>query len=154
MSGILSIGVSALLSNQQALNTVGHNIANVNTEGYSRQQVDFSTRNTGYNTTGRYGSGVQLAGIDRQYDNFLATSVRRSQSATEELDVYYNSALRLDNLVADSALGMGPAMQDFFAAVQGLANDPSAVPARQLVLAEAESLVDRFHYIDGEIEAV
>ncbi|MBL3588363.1 MAG: flagellar hook-associated protein FlgK [gamma proteobacterium endosymbiont of Lamellibrachia anaximandri] len=154
MSGILSIGVSALLSNQQALNTVGHNIANVNTEGYSRQQVDFATRNTGYNTTGWNGSGVQLTGIDRQYDNFLSTSVRRSQSATEELGVYYNSALRLDNLVADSALGMGPAMQDFFDAVQGLADDPSAVPARQLVLAEAESLVDRFHYIDGEIEAV
>ncbi len=150
MSGILSIGVSALISNQQALNTVGHNIANVNTEGYSRQQVDFATRNS----TEWTGSGVKVAAVERQYDNYLASTVRRSYSATEELNAYYSTSLRLNNLVADPALGLGPAMQGFFDATQGLADDPAAIPARQLMLAEAESLVDRFHYIDGEIEAV
>jgi flagellar hook-associated protein 1 FlgK len=147
---LLSIGVSALTSNRQALDTTGHNISNVNTEGYSRQRVDFATREA--NATGSHyvGSGVKTASISRQYDEFLASQLRSSQSAAAELDVYYTSASRLDDILASTDSGLQPALEGFFDAVQELADDPASTSARQVLLAEAESLADRFQYLDGE----
>ena len=106
MSSILSIGVSALLTNRQAMDTTGHNIANVNTEGYSRQRVDFATRTPQMTDVGMVGSGVKTAQIARQYDDFLATQVRSSQSTTSELEAYFSGARRMDSLVADDAVGL------------------------------------------------
>lgn len=150
MSGILSIGVSALLANRQALDTTGHNIANVNTEGYSRQRVDFATRLPALTGSHFIGSGVETAQIRRQYDDFIANQMRSSQSVTAELDAYFSGARRLDDMLADPDSGLQPAMESFFNALQGLADDPASSAARQVVLAEAQTLVDRFQYIDGE----
>ncbi|MEN8166068.1 MAG: flagellar hook-associated protein FlgK [Pseudomonadota bacterium] len=150
MSGILSIGVSALLANRQAMDTTGHNIANVNTEGYSRQRVDFATRLPALTGSHFIGSGVEVAQIRRQYDDFIANQMRSSQSVASELDAYFSGASRLDDLLADPDSGLQPAMESFFNALQGLADDPASSAARQVALAEARTLVDRFHYIDGE----
>ncbi|MEN8179483.1 MAG: flagellar hook-associated protein FlgK [Pseudomonadota bacterium] len=150
MSSILSIGVSALISNRQGMDTTGHNIANVNTEGYSRQRVDFAAREPSVSGSHFIGNGVETGQIRRQYDNFIANQMRASQSVASELDAYYTGARRLDDLVADPNVGLQPAMEGFFSAIQGLANDPASLPARQVMLAEAQSLVDRFQYIDGE----
>ncbi len=150
MSGILSIGVSALLANRQALDTTGHNIANVNTEGYSRQRVDFAAREPSLMGSHFIGKGVETAQIRRQYDNFIANQMRSSQSVTAELDAYFSGARRLDDLLADPDSGLQPVMEGFFNAVQGLADDPASTAARQVMLAEAQTLVDRFQYIDGE----
>jgi len=151
--GILSIGVSALTANRQAMDTTGHNIANVNTEGYSRQRVDFATRSPNFTGVGYIGSGVEVSAITRQYDQFISSQVRSSLSVTSELQVYYDNASQLDEMVADADVGLQPILQNFFDALQGLANDPTSTSARQLVLAEAESMADRFHYFDQQFES-
>ncbi|MCU7845536.1 MAG: flagellar hook-associated protein FlgK [Candidatus Thiodiazotropha sp. (ex Monitilora ramsayi)] len=150
---ILSIGVSALNANRHALDTTGHNIANVNTEGFSRQRVDFVTREPSFSALGYLGNGVETSNVVRQYDQFISSQVRASQSVTSELQAYYNGARQLNNLVADPDVGIQPTMQNFFNAMQALADDPASVPARQLVLAEAESMVDRFHYFDNQFDS-
>ena len=71
MSGLLNVGTRALLANQAALSTTGHNIANVNTVGYSRQTVvmgQVQGQNTG---SGYIGKGVQIVTVDRQHSDFL-----------------------------------------------------------------------------------
>lgn len=151
--GILSIGVSALTANRQAMDTTGHNIANVNTEGYSRQRVDFATRSPNFTGAGYIGNGVEVSAITRQYDQFISSQVRSSLAVTSELQVYYANASQLDEMVADADVGLQPTLQNFFDALQGLANDPTSTSARQLALAEAESMVDRFHYFDRQFEA-
>jgi flagellar hook-associated protein 1 FlgK len=151
--GILSIGVSGLIANRQALDTTGHNISNVNTEGYSRQQIDFVTRDPFLSAVGYLGTGVESANIRRKYDAFVAGQMRTSATVTAELRAYYEGASKLDNMVADPDAGIQPVVQHFFDALQGLANDPTSIPARQLVLTEAESLADRFHYFDQQFES-
>ncbi len=125
MSSILSIGVSGLTTNRQGMDTAGHNIANVNTEGYSRQRVEFSTRQPNLSGGVFVGSGVKTAQITRSYDNFLASQVRSSQAVTSELDAYYRGAQQLDNLVADPNVGLQSAVQGFFNSIQGVADDPT-----------------------------
>ncbi|MBT2987891.1 MAG: flagellar hook-associated protein FlgK [Candidatus Thiodiazotropha sp. (ex Ctena orbiculata)] len=149
---ILSIGVSGLVANRHALDTTGHNISNVNTEGYSRQRIDFNTRSPFLSPAGYLGTGVESSEIQRQYDSFVAGQMRSSLTISSELRAYYEGAQRLDELVADPDAGIQPTIQNFFDALQGLADDPTSIPARQLVLTEAESLADRFHYFDQQFE--
>ncbi|MBT3047462.1 MAG: flagellar hook-associated protein FlgK [Candidatus Thiodiazotropha sp.] len=149
---ILSIGVSGLVANRHALDTTGHNISNVNTEGYSRQRIDFNTRAPFLSPAGYLGTGVESSEIQRQYDSFVAGQMRTSLTVSSELRAYYEGAQRLDELVADPDAGIQPTIQNLFDALQGLADDPTSIPSRQLVLTEAESLADRFHYFDQQFE--
>ncbi len=152
MAGILNIGVSALLSFQRSLTTTGHNIANAETEGYNRQRVDLATREPQKLGSDWVGSGVKITQIERQYDQFLASSVRTSLSSTAELETYFTRASRLDNLLADSDTGLDPAIQDLFTAVQTVADDPTSIAAREVLLVESGSLVDRFHDLNRQID--
>ena len=144
MAGILDIGVSGLLAHQRSLSTTGHNIANSDTVGYSRQRTLTATRVPQLTGAGWLGSGVKTVAIERLYDDFLATQVRGAQSATSELGTYFDHAARIDNLLADPNIGLDPAIQGFFDAMQVVADDPSSVASRQLLLSESQSLVDRF----------
>jgi len=152
MASILNIGVSALQSYQRSLTTTGHNIANSETEGYSRQRVGYATRVPMATGVGWIGSGVQVDHISRMYDNFLATQMRTTQSSASQLDTYYTHASRVDNLLGDSNTGLDPAMQDFFNALNVLADDPASMSSRQIVLSDAQSLVDRFHDLSQQLD--
>jgi len=150
MAGILNIGVSALLSFQNSLNTTGHNIANSDTEGYSRQRTLLSTQTPQLRGYGWIGSGVKVSGVERIADQFLSTQVRSAQSVSSQLELYSDYASRLDNVLADPNIGLDPALQDFFNAMQVLADDPSSIPSRQVLLSESGSLVDRFHDLNRQ----
>ena len=65
MANILNVGTSALIALQQAISTTGHNIANVNTEGYSRQRVNFDTLPPQLNEGHYIGSGVNIDSVER-----------------------------------------------------------------------------------------
>ncbi len=153
MSSVLNIGVSALLAYQRSLATTGHNIANADTEGYSRQRVDMVTRVPQERGDGWVGSGVQVSQITRQYDSFLATSMRASISTTSELETYYDHASVLDSLFGNSDTGLDSAIQKFFGAINTIADDPTSIAARQAFLAEAESLANRFHNLNSQINS-
>ncbi len=147
MASILSTGVSALTAYQRALATVGHNVANADTEGYSRQVSLFKTRSPAFTGGGWMGSGVEVGTVQRRYDGFLADQVRTSLSGSGESDVYHTYAKQLDDLYADPELGLDPVLQRYFDAWNDVATSPASVPARQVLLAEAEALTDRFHFL-------
>ncbi|MDO9372749.1 MAG: flagellar hook-associated protein FlgK, partial [Gammaproteobacteria bacterium] len=147
----LGVGVSGLLAAQRALAAASHNIANVNTQGYSRQRVETGTNTPQFSGNGYIGTGVQANAVTRVYDAFLTTQVRTNTSANSQLQSYYGMASQVDNLLADSQAGLAPALQDFFNAVQGVANSPASIPARQVMLGNANALADRFHYFDRRL---
>ncbi|MEA5444244.1 flagellar hook-associated protein FlgK [Gammaproteobacteria bacterium AB-CW1] len=149
---LLSNSVSGLLAAQRQLSTTGHNISNVNTEGYSRQRVDQSTRQAQGFGDGFVGQGTQVSGINRVFDQFLSDQLQNATSAFEELDTFTNLAQRVDNLLADSDAGLTPSLQAFFNAVQEVADDPASISARQVLLSEAEALVNRFDTIDQRMQ--
>ncbi|MEL7047187.1 MAG: flagellar basal body protein, partial [Pseudomonadota bacterium] len=81
MTDVFNIGTSALVSLQRAIATTGQNIANVNTEGYSRQRVEFTALPPQLTGAGFVGSGVTIATITRSFDAFLADDVRARTSS-------------------------------------------------------------------------
>ena len=150
-SNIFSASLSGMNAAQYALTTTEHNIANANTPGFTRQVTQVSSRTAQASGAGFIGQGVDVVGVQRIYDQFLTTQVRQEQSQASYLNTYLTSMKQIDNLVADPAAGVSPAMQSFFDAMNGLANSPESVPARQTVLSTAQFAVNRFQAIDQRL---
>lgn len=149
--GIFGIGVSALLASQRQLQVTGHNIANVGTEGYSRQRAELAARaplGVGFAAIGR---GVEVTGISRTVDQFVNARLNTRLSAEAEQRTYAEFAGHINNLLGDAESGLAPALQRFFAAVHDVANDPTSTAARQALLAQGESLTDRFAQLEARI---
>src|SRR3954470_805758 len=72
-SALLGIGTRAMFANYAALQATGNNIANANTEGYSRQQVVLETAKGQFTGAGFFGKGVNVASVTRSYNSFLTT---------------------------------------------------------------------------------
>ena len=151
MPDLLSTSLSALTAFQRAIDLTGHNIANANTPGYNRQVVDFSTRVGQGQTNSFIGNGVQVAQIRRVYDDTLGQQIQSAASGQSRFDVMNTFASRLDVLLADPSTGLNASLQNFFNAVQDVNNDPASIPARQALLGEAESLVQRFQALDRRL---
>lgn len=151
---VLSTGTGALLAFQRALSTVSHNVANVNTEGYTRQRVDFATRTPIDYGYGYVGSGTKVADIRRMADE-LATS-RLLDSGGELARLQQLSALtsRLDALFSDSATNLAGAWSNFFDSVSALSSNAAGTAERESMLAEAAALVTRFRQIDGQLQSL
>ncbi|KAB7627192.1 flagellar hook-associated protein FlgK [Alkalilimnicola sp. S0819] len=148
MANLLGTSVSAMIAAQRALATTSHNIANVNTEGYSRQRVEYSTRTPEALGSGFIGTGVDVDTVSRLFDLSREQSLRSNTTEHARLDALAELSGTVDNLLADEAAGLQPAMQAFFNAVQDAAADPTSPTARQLVLNEGESLATRFRFMD------
>lgn len=145
-------GISALLSSQRALATTSHNISNVNTEGYTRQRVELQANTPEAFGAGFIGTGVRISNIERLYDGFLASQIRNTTSSFNQLDQYYSLTSQVDNALADSQSSISTGMNDFFNALQVLANDPSSTASRQTLLGEASTLTDKFHYMNQRLD--
>lgn len=152
MANLLNTGISALNAFQRQLATTGHNIANVNTPGYSRQRVELKTLNPQQGSVGAIGSGVQVASIRRSYDDYLAGRVRSYSASQQEYAVYYDRASQVDNVIADASAGLDRMMQDFFSSIQDVSADPTSIPARNVMLNRSNVLVDRFHSLNGWLD--
>lgn len=147
---MLNVAVSGLLAYQKALATTSHNISNVGTEGYSRQRVTLSTRTPEPAGNGFLGKGVNVTSVDRVYDQFLVTQLNNRTSSYNQLDAFHTMAVQLDSALGDPAIGLTPALEKFFNAIHDVANDPTSIPARQVMLSQAESLNEQFAHLDRQ----
>ena len=152
--GVFGVGVTALLSFQRALGVTSNNVANVNTEGYNRQIVEFTSRTPQFTGSGYLGNGVAISDISRVYDQVLTQELRSASSLVGESSIMHRFSSTVNNLVASTDAGIAPAMQSFFNAVSDVSNDPSSIPARQVMLSEASSLTDRFSRFDARFEQI
>ncbi|HTJ18498.1 MAG TPA: flagellar hook-associated protein FlgK [Steroidobacteraceae bacterium] len=152
MADLLSTGVSGLLAFQRALDTTSHNISNVSTDGYSRQRVEIGTRPAQAYGNGWVGQGASVNTTTRIYDQFVAAQTRASSSNLEHLDIYASNAETLNNMFGDSANGLSPTLQKFVNAFQSVANSPASVPARQVLLSEANTLQQRLQFFDSRLD--
>lgn len=153
-SSLLNIGSSSLAAAQGSLATISHNIANVNTPGYSRQEVQLATAGGWYTGAGFFGRGVELTTVRRLYDQFLTATVQ-SAAARSAADTVRASGLQaLDGLFADPELGIGAAVDALFSAAGDVANQPADPSARQSFIARAGQLAQRLTRVGSEIAAL
>ena len=153
-TNILSIGQSALAAAQVGLNTTGHNIANAATPGYHRQVVVQSAAMAQDFGFGFLGQGTEISTVKRVYSEFLGSQLRSAQTTKSALDSYSTEIKQIDNMLADPASGLSPALQQFFGGMQELATNPASMPARQVALASADSLAARFQSMAGRLQEI
>lgn len=150
-SSVFTIGLSGLKAANLGLTTAGHNIANVNTPGYSRQSIQQSAPYPQMSGSGYVGLGVRVDSITRSYDQFLTRQVQTTQAKASYYETYYSHIAQIDNLVADSSAGVSPAIQDYFSAVQNVATNPSNLPARETLLSSAQTMLNRFESVNQQL---
>lgn len=144
MTGILNVGTRALLANQQALQTAGNNIANVNTPGYSRQSVVLQAvegRTTG---AGYYGNGVEVATVLRNHDQFLTRQATLSGSIAAADAKRLERLKQLEDLFQGGPSGLGAAVSDMLDAFSDVANAPADHSARTVALSRVDETAARF----------
>lgn len=138
-------GLSGLSVAQTALVTTGHNTANVNTPGYSRQSAQLSSSGGNYLAgVGFLGTGVKATTITRSYDKFLTTQMNQAQSTNESLSTQLGQISQIDNLLANKASSLATLMQAMFAGVQAVANTPADPAARQQLIGAAQAMTNQF----------
>ncbi|GGX00859.1 flagellar hook-associated protein FlgK [Undibacterium macrobrachii] len=156
-TNILGIGQSALAAAQMGIATAGHNIANVNTPGYSRQ-IMLQSAAAAQNVGGSFiGQGTVIGEVRRIYNEFIGQQVNATQSSQNYAAAYLNQVQQINNLVADPAAGISPAMQEFFSAIQNLAASPNGTAgaaARQAVLSNGASLASRIKGMGARLDQI
>ena len=152
MSGsLIGIALTGLNTAQGGLVTTGHNIANVNTPGYSRQQAVQATNLAQYSGAGYFGRGASIEGVRRSYDEFLAAQSRTAQASASHWDAALSQLKPIDQMLADADVGLNPALSSFFGAVENVAANPSDGASRQSMLSASQALAGRLRDLDGQL---
>jgi flagellar hook-associated protein 1 FlgK len=152
MSNLLSIGTSGLNAAQVALTTVGNNISNVNTTGYSRQTVlqTEAISQAGGNYT--IGSGVNVQAVQRAYSDFLTTALWTSNSNLQRATTYSSLATTLNSSLAASG-NLQTALDNFYGSFSTVANTPGVASSRQSLLGSAGQAVTVFNTLGQQLAA-
>ena len=144
MSGLLSIGKSAMFANYAALQTVGNNIANANTPGYSRQQIQLADAPAQFTGSGFFGKGVTVATVRRAYDQLLTTQATSAGSTAAGDSARLDKLTQLENVFPIGTSGIGYAAGDLLNAFVDVSSNPTDASARQVALGKAQELASRF----------
>lgn len=151
MTTLLNIGTSALLSNQQVLRTTGNNIANINTQGYSRQNVKLEAIEGQYQGAGYYGTGVSAVTVLRSHSEMLTRQVAVTGSIAAADESRLAQLKKLEDLFAGGQSGIGAAMGSMLNAFSDVANAPTDLTARTVVLARADELAARLRSVSDNL---
>lgn len=143
MANILDIGTKSLMNMQHALTTTGHNIANVNTEGYSRQQIQMDSGMFRAYGFGYLGQGANVGSIDRVFDGFVANQLNGFVSSTQRYETFVEFNNRLNDMFADPQNSLNSSIQNLFSGVQEVSASPSGMAQREMLLGDASELVYR-----------
>jgi flagellar hook-associated protein 1 FlgK len=136
--------MSGLSAAQAALSTTSNNITNYTVAGYSRQTTVLAQSNSTLQGNSYYGNGVNISGVQREYDAFIATQLRGASANYSAVDTQHSQISNIDDLLSTSTTSLSTSLQGFFTNLQNVvsnANDPSA---RQSILSNAQGLVSQF----------
>ncbi len=154
MSDLLSIGSSGVAAYQRALSTVSNNISNVGTEGYVRQETSLSESMPRHAGRVYLGTGVNVSGITRAYDQFLEQNLRNSTSELNTQGPMVDYANRVVDILGSDTIGLPSALDTFFSTTRSLSVDPSSVVLRQQFLRDADGLASRFRELSTQMSSV
>jgi flagellar hook-associated protein 1 FlgK len=139
----LNVATRALHASQTAIDITGQNIANANTEGYSRKRVNLEPDSRHDNAFGEIGMGVDVVGITRIRDAFIDQQVYEQLGDKGMLATLDDAMERLENLFQEpSDVGLNATLSGFFDSWQDLANNPGDLSAREAVKASAVRVID------------
>ena len=151
-SALMSIGQRAMFANYASMQTTGHNIANAQTPGYSRQTVQLQTSGGQSTGAGFFGKGVDVVTVQRASDAFLTSQSQVASSMAAMDDARSTNLQQLETVFPPGDNGMGAAVGSFMNSFVDLANSPSDSSARQVILSDAAEVADRFATAGGQLD--
>jgi flagellar hook-associated protein 1 FlgK len=150
MATLLNIGISGLAAAQVGLNTVGNNISNSNTEGYSLQVVQQAARlGTGVGNL-TIGGGVDVTSVQRAYSQYLSSAVWNSNAGMQRATTFNNLTSTLNSMLSSSGDLQG-ALDNLYGAFSTVASAPGSNPDRQALLGSAGSLTAVFNTLGQQL---
>jgi flagellar hook-associated protein 1 len=142
---IMDTSKGALAANQLGIATTSHNISNTNTEGYSRQRVEFHTNTPVQVGRHQVGAGVMLGAVTRAASKFLNIRMTEENSKLGRAEGTADIVSQVESLVADeSETGLSGKMSQFYNDLRSLSAQPESSPLRTAVRETANSLASRF----------
>jgi len=151
MADLLSIGASGISVYQRALATVSNNIANLSTDGYSRQTTEIRQNQPVEVGNGYIGTGAYFDGVSRQYDGFLESSLQQATADLESEGAAAEYASRLLDILGDEKIGLTTALNQFFSAAKALSTEPASPALRGSMLRDGEALATRFQSLSEQM---
>jgi flagellar hook-associated protein 1 FlgK len=145
LNGSLSIALSALLVNQQELETSANNVANANTPGFSRQRPDLVPGDPVVIGGLTIGTGVDLQKLESLRDPILELRIQQETQNQGRLDSTLGALQQLQVGFSGTDSGIGDSITKFFDSLQQLSTDPTNVSLRQAVLTAAGNLATGFN---------
>jgi len=154
MSDILGIASGAVTAYQRMLSTVSNNIANVSTDGYSRQSASLEANLPAKAGSSYIGTGVLFSAVKRAYDEFADSNLRKSTSDLMGQEPMVTYSQRVVDILGDKSIGLNSAFDTFFGAALNLSADPASTAQRSAFLRAAEGLTSRFSELSGQLTLV
>src|SRR6056300_176661 len=154
MSDLLNIGASATELYRQALSTVSNNIANLNSDGYSRQEITAQENNPVLQGVSYLGTGSNSKGVSRAFDEFATSNIRVANSKVSEQKPLIQYTDRLIDLLGTEKGSLSAGFNRFYSAVAQLSSNPTEEAFRQEFLGAIEFLADRSKSIGAELEQI
>jgi flagellar hook-associated protein 1 FlgK len=158
IQNVLQTGKSGMTTAKAGIATSGHNIANANTEGFSRQRIQSEaivTQQLSGQGGLHVGEGSKVSRVERINDGYLEKQLReggRDMAFHEEKQVFLNQVEDVFNEMNGD--GLNRLVARFYNDFRKLSNDPSSEAIRQSVRESSQSMVNDFKRLRGEVEAV
>jgi flagellar hook-associated protein 1 FlgK len=153
-SALMSLGTRAMFAASAGLQTTGHNIANANVAGYSRQTVETQTSAGQFTGAGFFGKGADVVGVVRAYDEQLTRQAASTLSQSTYDRTRFEQLRRLEQAFGLGEQGIGHAATQMFNAMSDVASRPLDLPSRSVVLARAAEVTARFNSASASLGAL
>ncbi|HVN70665.1 MAG TPA: flagellar hook-associated protein FlgK [Desulfomonilia bacterium] len=154
ISGALDIARWSMYASQLAMEVTSHNIANANTEGYSKQNLEVRANNPITMAPGQFGTGVKATEVTRQYDAYLSAQVVQKSADDSYWSSQKGAMDQIESIFNETdGNGINALMGDFWNAWGALENNPDGVPERNSLISTTDNLVSMVHDMDTNLRA-
>ena len=155
ISNLMSVGRRAMMNSQTGLHTVAHNIANKETEGYSRQRTETYSNFPSGSGKMRIGMGARAATVRRINNPYLEKQIANEKSELATAEGRQQGMMRLEQIYNEQMVeGFNSNMTKFFNAFRELSTNPESMPRRTMVKESAQTLANDFHNINTQLNEV
>lgn len=158
----LNTALRGVLAHQNALDVTGHNIANISTQGYTRQRAEMVTAPAWSNssamsatTPGQMGTGVEVLRIERLRDQFIDANVRQQFGRQGDAQAMVEQLAQVEAAFGEPGdTGLNALMNNYFSAMDAVAANPQSTSARQAFMAAGNALAQGFNQVSTDLQAI
>ncbi|MGF1682684.1 flagellar hook-associated protein FlgK [Photobacterium minamisatsumaniensis] len=149
---LMNIGLSGIQASQIGMSVTAQNVANINTPGYSRQQVHLAAVGSTSMSMKDAGNGVSVSAIRRVTDQYQTNQIFRAGSMLGEASTSAQQLKRLETLLSGDSMDLSQGFDSFFSALNGSSISPYSSAHRQQIVSEAEALSNRFNQLSNSLD--